>query len=61
MSIIDQIAFDQIADERDKAQQENKLLKERIKRLEEIAEELVEESDIYNRRGIWRKAKEAKP
>ena len=35
MSIIDQIAFDQIADERDKAQQENKLLKQRIKRLEE--------------------------
>jgi len=34
---------------------------DRIKRLEEIAEELVEESDIYNRRGIWRKAKEAKP
>ncbi len=61
MSIIDQIAFDQIADERDKAQQENKLLKERIKRLEEIAEELVEESDIYNRRGIWRKAKETNP
>jgi cell division septum initiation protein DivIVA len=61
VSIIDQIAFDQIADERDKAQQENKLLKERIKRLEEIAEELVEESDIYNRRGIWRKAKETNP
>jgi hypothetical protein len=35
VSIIDQIAFDQIADERDKAQQENKLLKQRIKRLEE--------------------------
>lgn len=35
--------------------------KARIKRLEELAEELVEESDIYNRRGIWRKAKEAKP
>ena len=32
--------------------------KQRIKRLEEIAEELVEESDIYNRRGIWSKAKE---
>ena len=47
--------------DRDKAQQENKLLKERIKRLEEIAEELVEESDIYNRRGIWRKAKETNP
>ena len=31
MSIIDQIA-----DERDKAQQENKLLKDRIKRLEEL-------------------------
>ena len=34
---------------------------DRIKRLEELAEELVEESDIYNRRGIWHKAKEAKP
>ena len=34
---------------------------DRIKRLEELAEELVEESDIYNRRGIWQKAKEAKP
>jgi len=30
--------IDQIADERDKAQQENKLLKERIKRLEEWKE-----------------------
>jgi hypothetical protein len=36
-------------------------LKERIKRLEEVAEDLVEESDIYDRRRIWRKAKEAKP
>jgi cell division septum initiation protein DivIVA len=35
VSILDQIAFDQIADERDKANQENKQLKERIKRLEE--------------------------
>jgi cell shape-determining protein MreC len=40
VSIIDQIAFDQIADERDKAQQENKLLKQRIKRLEEWIESL---------------------
>ena len=38
MSIIDQIAFDQIADERDKAQQENKLLKQRIKRLYDTVE-----------------------
>ena len=44
MSIIDQIAFDQIADERDKAQQENKLLKQRIKRLEE---ELVDAKNKY--------------
>ena len=36
MSILDQIAFDQIADERDKAQQENKRLKDRIKRLEAV-------------------------
>ena len=34
---------------------------ERIKRLEEVAEDLVEESDIYDRRRIWNKAKEAKP
>jgi cell division septum initiation protein DivIVA len=40
VSIIDQIAFDQIADERDKAQQENKLLKQRIKRLEEAGDKL---------------------
>jgi len=42
VSIIDQIAFDQIADERDKAQQENKLLKHRIKRLEEALESIRE-------------------
>jgi hypothetical protein len=34
---------------------------ERINRLEEVAEDLVEESDIYDRRRIWNKAKEAKP
>jgi hypothetical protein len=38
VSIIDQIAFDQIADERDKAQQENKLLKQRIRRLGDCIE-----------------------
>ena len=42
MSIIDQIAFDQIADERDKAQQENKLLKQRVKRMEEALESIRE-------------------
>lgn len=42
MSIFDQIAFDQIADERDKAQQENKLLKQHIKRLEEALESIRE-------------------
>ena len=42
MSILDQIAFDQIADERDKAQQENKLLKQRIKRLEESLTSIAE-------------------
>ena len=35
MSILDQIAFDQIADERDKAQQEIKPLKQHIKQLKE--------------------------
>ncbi len=35
MSILDQIAFDQIADERDKAQQEVKPLKQHIKQLKE--------------------------
>ncbi len=61
MSIIDQIAFDQIADERDKAQQENKLLKDRIKRLEEagdwMAESLGHGLDVES----WKLAKEAKP
>ena len=33
----------------------------RIKRLEEVAEDIVEQSDIYIRRYEWRKAKEAKP
>lgn len=35
--------------------------KERIQRLEEVAEDLVEQNDIYIRRQEWRKAKEAKP
>ena len=66
MSIIDQIAFDQIADERDKAQQENKLLKDRIKRLEEAGDEMHRYIfDQTNTRWIicaiqWREAKEAK-
>jgi len=34
---------------------------DRINRMEEVAEDLVEESDIYDRRRIWNKAKEAKP
>lgn len=34
---------------------------DRIKRLEEVAEDLVEQNDIYIRRQEWRKAKEAKP
>ena len=46
MSIIDQIAFDQIADERDKAQQENKLLKQRIKRLEEFTNRFLDPDDL---------------
>ncbi len=68
MSIIDQIAFDQIADERDKAQQENKLLKDRIKRLEEAGDWMA--TWLSNPRNLgddpfmssqWRTAKEAKP
>jgi cell division septum initiation protein DivIVA len=52
VSIIDQIAFDQIADERDKAQQENKLLKDRIKRLEEELNELrSDEARLLNSNG----------
>ena len=75
MSIIDQIAFDQIADERDKAQQENKLLKERIKRLEEALGCVVVSCNYLHHRKkhqhrsgepcpveeLIRKAKEAKP
>jgi cell division septum initiation protein DivIVA len=72
VSIIDQIAFDQIADERDKAQQENKLLKQRIKRLEEVGDKLY--SAIYcgclmdgpckacsDAADMWDEIKEAKP
>jgi hypothetical protein len=71
VSIIDQIAFDQIADERDKAQQENKLLKQRIKRLEEAGNALLWYFCPKNTGDIsflqseaikqWNKAKEAKP
>ena len=60
MSIIDQIAFDQIADERDKAQQENKLLKQRIKRLEEAGDALLNAHHPLTEEN-WRKAKETKP
>ena len=67
MSIIDQIA-----DERDKAQQENKLLKQRIKRLEEAGDALCENSNPsrwdspadaarkLTEQSNWIKAKEAK-
>jgi cell division septum initiation protein DivIVA len=74
VSIIDQIAFDQIADERDKAQQENKLLKQRIKRLEEALawyESTVSDCNRHGPEGDvardalardqGHKAKEAKP
>jgi hypothetical protein len=67
VSIIDQIAFDQIADERDKAQQENKLLKDRIKRLEEAGDKMEawlrdERLDaVQHTVSKWNKAKEYKP
>ena len=60
MSIIDQIAFDQIADDRDKAQQENKLLKQRIKRLEEAGDAMATYAHIIDFEN-WKEAKEAKP
>jgi len=44
VSILDQIAFDQIADERDKAQQEIKPLKQHIKQLKE---ELMDAKNKY--------------
>ena len=50
--------IDQIADDRDKAQQENKQLKERIKRLEGNIEKLKDAGDLvfiwllYNRSHI---------
>jgi hypothetical protein len=56
VSIIDQIAFDQIADERDKAQQENKLLKQRIKRLEEALESIREYWNRDNNEGAMNDA-----
>ena len=34
---------------------------DRIKMLEEVAEDLVEQSDIYDRRRIWNITKEPKP
>ena len=58
--------IDQIADERDKAQQENKQLKARIKRLEAAGDAMEKYiHDQTNTRFIicairWRKAKEAK-
>ena len=55
MSIIDQIA-----DDRDKAQQENKLLKQRIKRLEEVGDKMEIYCDTILARD-WKEAKEAKP
>ncbi len=61
MSIIDQIAFNQIADERDKAQQENKLLKQRIKRLEEAGDEAIYKTNLFDREAHWFKAKNDKP
>jgi cell division septum initiation protein DivIVA len=61
VSILDQIAFDQIADERDNANQENKQLKERIKRLEEAGSEAICPIEYASRARIWTKAKEAKP
>jgi len=60
--------IDQIADERDKAQQENKLLKQRIKRLEEVGDKMA--AWLLDPRNLgggssmasqWYKAKEAKP
>jgi hypothetical protein len=53
--------IDQIADERDKAQQENKLLKHRIKRLEEAGDEAIYKTNLFDREAHWFKAKEAKP
>ena len=53
--------IDQIADERDKAQQEVKLLKQRIKRLEEAGDKAIENSYYPDRVKVWNKAKEAKP
>ena len=54
--------IDQIADERDKAQQENKQLKDRIKRLEEAGDALANTQTYDLLETVnWRKSKEAKP
>ena len=47
--------------QRDELKRENEALKQRINRLEEAGDYIVEENDIHIGKEVWRKAKEAKP
>ena len=54
--------IDQIADHRDELLNENRHLKRRIKRLEEVGDEVViNYVNSLSAFEMWRKAKEAKP
>jgi hypothetical protein len=54
--------IDQIADHRDELLNENRQLKQRIKRLEEVGDEVViNYVNSLSAFEMWRKAKEAKP
>ena len=54
--------IDQIADHRDELLNENRQLKQRIKRLEEAGDEVViNYVNSLSAFEMWRKAKEAKP
>jgi hypothetical protein len=54
--------IDQIADHRDELLNENRQLKQRIKRLEDAGDEILDKYiNSLSAFEMWRKAKEAKP
>ncbi len=62
MSLPQSSIIDQIADHRDELLNENRQLKQRIKRLEEVGDEVViNYVNSLSAFEMWRKAKEAKP
>ena len=60
MSLPQSSIIDQIADHRDELLNENRQLKQRIKRLEEAGGRAIENSYYPDRVKVWTKAKEAK-